>query len=138
MPSDPDTKLWILDNNHPIDTPIGGVGATVRLGSKWHARLKLGDRFLLQVTAHVPSNHDDWDTNTPAPPESKIVGAGQVTRVWQGPFSELPRTFVDNEHWTDAQDILVLEEALSNAYPGQFDPDTSVVSAFEYVRVEWA
>jgi hypothetical protein len=110
--------MHTLDNLHEVTTGMGEVGATVRLGGKWAARLKVGDKFQLQETLDGTS---------------MIVGAGQASRIWQGSFSDIPFWAFEEEHEETSYDGLL--ESMRKAYGEDFDED-SHVTALCYVRCE--
>ena len=123
--------MQTLDNLHTIDIQLGEVGTTVRLGSKWAARLSVGEKFRLQESLFREHGADGSPIL-----ESTIVGAGQVTKMWQGKFEDIPFWVIEAEHDESSRSYEGLRESMERAYGEDKFNVASHVTALSYIRCE--
>lgn len=109
----------VLHNLHPIDTPVGEFGSTVRKGLKW---ADANGQFIeLCVCTNDPETH-------------YIAGGGYVTEVWTGLFWNIPARLIEIEHKKEARTYLGLLEGMRSAYGPSFETN-ELVTILVYRRM---
>jgi len=106
--------IHFLDNHQP---EVGAEATTCRKGLKWYN--------LVNVDNEVNLAHD---------PEGTIVGRAVVTKLWFGPFRQVPAIFVDIEQNPACQSYPGLLAAMQKTYENF--KDTDLVTVVQYKRTE--
>lgn len=116
--------MQTLHNLHDIDTLVGALAVTVRLGNKW-AGVTKGERIeLCRCYQDVRSGET---THT-------VVGEGIVQQWWVGDFYDLPARYIELEHETSSRLFTGLLASMRRAYQGF--KGTELVTTLMYQRVK--
>ena len=111
--------MQTLHSLHPIDTEVGQLGVTVRLGSKWADLVTHADQLELCVCTEDGMHI--------------VVGHGTVEEVWCSPFYQIPARVIELEHEESSRVYSGLIHSMSRAYGSKFDEE-STVTVLTYLR----
>lgn len=107
---------------HMLETNVGEVGVTVRLGLKWNNLVNVGDWVALCVCLPTPDDHH-------------LAGIGKVVELWTGAFTNIPARLLEQEHEISSRNYSGLFNSMKKAYGTTFS-DSSVVTIVAYERVK--
>lgn len=115
---------------HMLDTNVGEVGVTVRLGLKWNNLVNIGDWVALCVCMRHSPDHSSVLNET-----HYLTGIGKVVELWTGAFTNIPARLIEQEHEMSSRNYSGLFDSMKRAYGTAFNAD-SVVTIVAYERVK--
>lgn len=115
-----DSMKQLKNIAHTFDVELGGVGVTVRKGTKWYD-MPLNTELELRV---CPKGHDgECNSLCEKAGEARIIGR------WKGSLMNLPHALLSIEHNRDARDMEALKQMLKTGYGSinKHDPVTALI-----------